>query len=422
MTTLKVLKDDPVFAAGTARCVRCSICTLHCPSYRVFRTEGNSPRGRVQLMRASMLGKLEADAGFEQLMDNCLGCRACEDVCPSAVPVGYLIDKTRAALLETKQHRFRKAATRIGLRMLARRGSLNFTSRLLRVIQLLWLDRLVRWIVRPFSRKAAQRLDGMPRVSGSPFDPRKAPACADPTVDFFAGCVMASTLGDVQRSSVRVLEQSGHRVAIPRSQVCCGALHLHAGQREQAKALAKANLDAFPGDAPICVNSAGCSLAMKEYGELLPDDPRAKAFAARIRDLSELVGGVRVPALRIAVQEACHHHNVQKLRGSAAKLLEGLGATVIPLPRGAGCCGSAGLWAAENPEPARKLLDPLLDAIEESGCDVVVSSNPGCLIFLRAGLRDRGSRIRALHLGELLDPQDRSETAFALGSGPVPRQ
>jgi glycolate oxidase iron-sulfur subunit len=244
----------------------------------------------------------------------------------------------------------------------------------------------------------------LPRIEGAPFDPRDADDPPAPTANFFSGCVMAGALGDVQRATVRVLERGGHRVATPAAQACCGALHQHAGLREEARELARANLDAFAGDAPICVNSAGCSLAMKGYAQLLPKDPRAAAFVGRVRDLSELVGGLaRARPRRVAVQEACHHHNVQRLRGRAGAELARLGITVVSLPRGAGCCGSAGLWSATHPEPAWTLLQRLLDAVDESGCDVVVSSNPGCLMFLRAGLRARGSAVRALHLAELLD-------------------
>lgn len=389
------------------RCVRCSICVPHCPSYAVFRNEADSPRGRVQLMRAAVRGDLEPDAGFEKHMDNCLGCRACEDVCPSAVPFGYLIDRTREQLLANGRKPIAKRTLKLGLGLIADRGLLMFVTRVLRLVQLLWLDRLARWLVRPFSRKAARRFDLLPRVAGAPFDPREADEQPDPTVQFFAGCVMASALGDVQRATVRSLERAGHRVGTPPTQGCCGALHLHAGMRAEARELARANLDAFPGDAPICVNSAGCSLAMKGYTQLLPDDPRAAVFASRIRDVSELVGALPRPSpLRVAVQEACHHHNVQRLRGRAAAELTRLGATVVSLPRGAGCCGSAGLWSATHPEPAWQLLEQLLDSVEKSGCDVVVSSNPGCLMALRAGLRDRGSAVRALHLAELLADAD----------------
>ena len=410
------LRDDPAFRDGVMRCVRCSICVPHCPSYAVFRTEGDSPRGRVQLLRAAMEGRIEPDARLERHLDNCLGCRACEDVCPSGVPYGRLLDQARTELDGSDHARWRKRVTRVFLeKIIANPWRLAFVSRLLALVQWLRLDRLLRWLVRPLSRARARQLDLLPRVAGAPFDARDVPRPDAPTAAFHAGCVMASALGDVQRAALRVLARHGHATLVPPGQRCCGALHAHAGLREEARALARENVAEFEGTAaPICTTSAACALTMKEYGRLLADDPdwaaRAAAFSARIRDLSELVGtGGRIPPGKVAVQEACHHWNVQQLRGRAAELLRGSGATVVALPRGAGCCGAAGLWSAQQPEAAWTLLQPLLDAIEGSGCEVVAVSNPGCLFHIRAGLRARGSAIRALHLAEILDAGDAAD-------------
>lgn len=404
------LRDDPEFRDGVMRCVRCSICVPHCPSYAVFRNEGDSPRGRVQLLRAAMEGRLVPDATLESHLDKCLGCRACEDVCPSKVPYGKLLDQARKELLPTSYARRRKRLTRMFLeRLLVWPRRLDFLARLLMVIQWLRLDRLVRWIVRPLSLKTARQIDLMPRVAGAPFDATELSPPEVPTAAFHAGCIMASALGDVQRSAMRVLDQAGHATLVPLEQRCCGALHQHSGLLEEARGLARENVAAFETtNVPICTTSAGCALAMKEYGRLLADDPdwasRAAEFSARIRDLSEMVGtGLRVQAEKIAVQEACHHWNVQQLRGRAVEVLRGAGATVVPLTRGAGCCGAAGLWSAQQPEAAWQLLQPLLDAIEASGCSVVAISNPGCLFHIRAGLRARGSEVRALHLAEVVD-------------------
>jgi glycolate oxidase iron-sulfur subunit len=407
---VKVLADDPAFRDGVMRCVRCSICVPHCPSYAVFRSEGDSPRGRVQLMRAAIEGRLVPDQTFERHFDRCLSCRACEDVCPSAVPYGHLLDQTRAQLVASRHARRRKWLTRIALeRLIARPGRLALVARLLAVIQWLRLDRLARWLIQPVSRAMARRIDLLPRVAGRPFDARRVPRPDAPTVAFHAGCVMASALGDVQRAALRVLGDSGHATLVPGDQRCCGALHQHAGLLEQARGLARRTVAAFEATtAWVCTTSAGCALAMKDYGRWLADDPawaaRAAAFSARIRDLSELVSaGTRVPPGKIAVQEACHHWNVQQLRGRALELVRSGGGTAVALPRGAGCCGAAGLWSAQEPEAAFRLLQPLLDAIEGSGCAIVAISNPGCLFHIRAGLRARGSSVRALHLAELLD-------------------
>lgn len=424
MIDLRSLGEDAEFRDGAMRCVRCSICVPRCPSYAVFRTEADSPRGRVQLMRAAMEGRIAADASFEQRMDNCLGCRACEDVCPSAVPFGYLIDRIRHDLLPSPRNRLRKWVIQTGLEQIVSKPLVVlWLARVLWILQWLRLDRLARWIVAPFSRTTALRLDQLPRVDGAPFDLRLVASDPDATAQLFSGCITSGALGNVQHATLRVLRRSGWAVAAPPPQGCCGALHQHAGHLAQARELAKQNIDAFAdgNGAPIAVNSAGCGLVMKEYGRLLADDPeyaeRAAAFSARIRDLVEMLKpegaraglpprAVKRP-VRVAVQEACHHWNVQRSRGTVAASLEASGAgTIVTLPTGAGCCGSAGLFSAIRPEPAGKLLAALLDAVEASGCDVVVSSNPGCLLFLRSGLRARRSRIRALHVAQLLDQPD----------------
>jgi glycolate oxidase iron-sulfur subunit len=404
------LRDDPAFRDGVMRCVRCSICVPKCPSYAVFRTEGDSPRGRVQLLRAAMEGRLVPDSKFERHLDRCLGCRACEDVCPSGVPYGLLIDQARKELFPTDHARWRKRLTRGFLtEVLAKPATLVVLSRLLAFVQWLRLDRLARWLVRPVSAKLARRIDLMPRVAGAPFEAESISPPETPTVAFHAGCIMASALGDVQRAACRVLEQNGHATLVPLGQRCCGALHQHAGLADEARVLARETVAAFEGTSvPVCTTSAGCALAMKEYGKLLADEPewsaRAAAFSARIRDLSEMVApDLKMPGRKVAVQEACHHWNVQQLRGKAFEVLSNAGATPVALPRGTGCCGAAGLWSAQHPEAAWELLQPLLDAIEGSGCDTVAISNPGCLFHIRAGLRARGSNVRALHLAEVLD-------------------
>jgi len=413
------LAGDARFASGVMRCVRCSICVAGCPSYALFRTEGDSPRGRVQLMRAAMEGRIQVDDRFEQHMDQCLGCRACEDVCPSAVPFGHLIDRARAELTVTPHRAAAKRRIRRALeRLVASPRALVWAGRALRLVQALRLDRLARNLLGRLSPATARRIDLMPRVQGRPFDVSSAASDPAPTAYFHAGCIMAATLGDVQRATVSALRAGGWSLAIPHGQICCGALHQHAGLTDEARNLARRNVAelARHGRLPVCTNSAGCSLFMKEYGALLADDPEwaepAAELAGRIRDLSQMalpeaprpIEEVAPRAkISVAVQEACHHWNVQRVRGSALELLRGRGdMEVSALPRGIGCCGSAGLWSALEPDSAWRVLERSLDQIEATGCEMVVTSNPGCLLLLRAGLRARGSSVEVRHLAEVL--------------------
>ncbi|HKE14961.1 MAG TPA: (Fe-S)-binding protein [Kofleriaceae bacterium] len=300
-------------------------------------------------------------------------------------------------------------------------------------MQALRLDRLAARLLARLWPAAARRIDLLPRVQGRPFDASRAASDPAPTAAFHAGCIMAAALGDVQRATVAALRASGWAVAIPRGQVCCGALHHHAGLAAEAKNLARRNVAELSrlGRLPVCLDSAGCSLFMKEYGALLADEPEwagpAAELAARVRDLSQMVApassspAIAAPAIAapatatpakaapdgrklvVAVQEACHHWNVQRLRGGAAQLLRARGdLDVRALPRGIGCCGSAGLWSALEPDSARRVLERSLDDIEASGCDLVVTSNPGCMLLIQSGLRSRGSPVQVRHLAELL--------------------
>lgn len=403
------------FLADSARCVRCSICTPVCPSYAVYGNESDSPRGRVQLMRAAVQGRVPVDQVFQEHLDRCLECRACEDVCPSAVPYARLLDRVREQLVP---HRTGLKAALFGFflgELIHRPWALRLMALGARALQRLGLDRLLARWVRKVSEANALRLTHLPAPEPGPFELRGGDD--NPTIQFFAGCVMSAFLGETQRATVRVLRAHGQRVGLLAAQVCCGSLHLHAGRREEAKALARRNIEAFEASAPqpIAVNSAGCGLAMKEYGLLLADDPnfaeRAKAFSARVKDVAELLkaapanpgcAGVKG---KVAVHEPCHQWNIQRLRGTSLELLKRAGVDAVALPRGAGCCGSAGLFSLMEPEAGQKLLEETLKAVDQSGCGVIVTSNPGCMLYLQSGLRAKESGVRVVHLASALDDE-----------------
>lgn len=414
LDALPIHHDMDAFRAGTTRCVRCSICTASCPSYAVFRTEADSPRGRVQLMRAAIEGRVPVNEEFEMHMARCLGCRACEDVCPSGVPYGALIDATREALRDTAPAQSVKRAVRLGLLLLTQPTWLRLAARMLGLLQLTRLDNVLATLARAVGLpRWAHRLAIAPRVRGAPFRVGGTHAAISGTgteTAFFSGCLMGATYGDVNRDAVAHLRACGRSVAVPEGQGCCGALHQHAGLHDEAQTLARRNIDAFAeGSADIVVNAAGCSLALKEYRALLRTDAayaaRAAAFSARVRDIVEVPGTPAAPPSeeRVAVFEACHHYNVQRLRGRVGDVVQqATGAAPTLIPRGAGCCGSAGLYGALQPDASQALVNPLLDAVEASGCAVVVTANPGCHSVLEAGLRARGSAVRAEQLPTFL--------------------
>jgi glycolate oxidase iron-sulfur subunit len=240
-------------------------------------------------------------------------------------------------------------------------------------------------------------------------------------VAFFAGCVMRIAFAETNRATVRVLARAGCEVAMPEDQVCCGALNIHAGDREYAKALARRNIEAFEGGGAewVVVNAAGCGAVLKEYGDLLSHDPawaeRAAAFSAKVRDFSEALAEVgpappmRSLPSRVVYQDACHLLHAQRIRQQPRDLIGAIpGVTLVEMRDGDRCCGSAGIYNLTEPEMAERLGEQKAANVVDTGADVVVSANPGCLIQLRALLARRGVRTRAVHLADLLDAASRA--------------
>ena len=266
----------------------------------------------------------------------------------------------------------------------------------------------------------------LPRISGRFFEPKgvvRPRGSIKAQVAFFAGCIMRVAFAETNRATVRVLARSGCAVALPEEQVCCGALHVHAGDRETAKALARNNIAAFErtGAETVVVNAAGCGAALKEYGELLAHDPawaeRAKAFSARVRDLSEALAEHPLPPpskrlpLKVVYQDACHLLHAQRIRQQPRDALDAIpGLERVEMRDGDKCCGSAGIYNLTQPEMAERLGEQKADNVDATGADVVVSANPGCLIQLRAELSKRGSRVRAVHIADLLDAAYRRQS------------
>lgn len=270
-------------------------------------------------------------------------------------------------------------------------------------------------MIPPLARAEAQ----LPQRIGKPYRPRDrqgghGPEGTRERVFFFTGCVMAELMGDVHRASVRVLERAGYRVEAPPGQRCCGALHAHDGDLAFARELARANIDVFEraGAASVVVNSAGCGAAMKEYGDLLGHDPayaeRARRFAARVRDLSEVIPpaaltGARFAA-RAAYQDACHLAHVQRIREEPRRLLRALAGCSLVETEGADmCCGAAGLYGLVQPAMSAELRRRKAAQFRAHQPDVVVTTNPGCQMQYLAAVREAGIDARVMHLAEVLD-------------------
>lgn len=404
---------EPPDYEGILDCVHCGICLPQCPSYRVLGLEADSPRGRVYLMRAAAEGRLALTPAFVTHMDRCLGCRACETACPSGVPFGRLLEAVRGQIA-------RRVPRPLGRRLLGAMilGLFPHPQRLgpllglLGLYQRLGLQRLVRGLglLAPFPRLAMMErlLPPVPRPGERLPDrisPEGAP-CGE--VALLTGCVQRLLLPEVNAATARLLARSGFSVSVPAGQVCCGALHLHWGDRATARDLARRNLEAFGEGSLIVTNAAGCGAALREYGHLLPGEARAEAFSARVRDVSQLLAealpGPRQPLpLTVTYHEPCHLAHGQRIRIEPRRLLEAIpGLRLVELAESDLCCGSAGVYNLLEPEIAGRLLERKLDRIVETGAEVVVTGNPGCLLQLRMGLARRGLGIRVHHPVELL--------------------
>lgn len=370
MTTGRVLPLDP---DELAACVSCGLCLAHCPTYRVTGEEARSPRGRIAAMRAVEAGA-PADDSFIDIISTCVVCRACETACPSSVPFGRLMEASRRLVAGRAVPWWQRLAYGV----LERPALLNGLTRLGAVAQ--------RTGLVPRALSARLSLPALPV--------RRPPLRATGTdVWLFTGCVMDAWQRPVHRDTVAVLAAMGVGVALPgRDAACCGALHGHAGLHDRAGSLARRVMAAFPGDAPILVDSAGCGAAMKEYPQLL-GTPEASAFAARVFDVHEWMAARadRLPPPapgaarpRIAVQDPCHLRHVQRAEGHVRTVLRPYGELVELTDEGR-CCGAGGAYSALQPGLAGSIREEKKKVIAAARADLVASANPGCAIWLAAG-------------------------------------
>ncbi len=371
-------------------CVACGLCLPHCPTYRATGEEALSPRGRIDAMRAVQLRGAPVDDDFVHFMSTCVQCRGCEPACPSGVPYGHLIEGTREFL--ARDGKLTPRWQRFGFSILARHRLLLAGSTAFAVAQ---RTRLV-------PRRLA--LGRLPIRRG----PAVRPTGGD--VWLFTGCVMDAWLRETHRSTAKVLDALGVEYAIPGAGGgCCGALHLHAGLRDETVQLAVAVMRSMPGEAPILVNSAGCGAALKEYGRLLGTDG-ARRFSQRVFDVHEWIAGrlEDLPELRrhrgaVIVQDPCHLRHVQRAHLDVRAVV-GRFADVVELDDDGLCCGAGGAYSALEPALAADIRDRKMAAvdraIDRSGATTLVSANPGCSMHLQQMLDDRGIAVR--HPIELL--------------------
>ena len=405
-------------------CIHCGLCLDKCPTYRTLGTEMDSPRGRVYLIKAVDEGRLGMTPNFIEHMYLCLDCRACETACPSHVEFGDLMERARGQI---ERGAPRPLAGRL-LRWLVFRGlfphprRLRGLFRLLRLYQRSGLQRLLHaagvFNLLPARLKDMEAM--LPELPPRPFTrsvpeylPGQEPVTR--TVGFFAGCVMDGLFVDVHDATTRVLQANGCGIRTPRDQVCCGALHMHAGDREQAKSLARRNIAVFERlDADAIVNNAaGCGAQLKSYGELLADDPRfaerAHRFSERVQDVSEclaqepLRGPLGPVPKRVAYDDPCHLLHAQQIRQQPRDLLQQVpGLELAPVTDADFCCGAAGIYNITHQDMSRRILERKMEHLAAAEPDVITTGNPGCMMQLRTGARLTGLNAPVVHPIELL--------------------
>jgi len=407
--------------------VHCGLCLNACPTYRELGLEMDSPRGRIYQMVQVAEGAPITPSYLEHI-ELCLACRGCESACPSGVRYGRMVEDARAEIEGWRAEqapRGRAARWLRGFvfgRLLESRALLTAAGALLYLYEASGAKTLVRSIGL---LKLLGRLGDLAQFAPSAEPPfffsqigRTFPAQSERRyrVALLAGCIANVCFARLNEATVRVLQRNGCEVVVPGGQGCCGALHLHSGLREDAQRLARRNIDAIATgefDA-IITNAAGCGSTLKEYGDLLEEDPayaaKAREFAGRMRDVTEFLAAIELsPGMgpvdaAVTYQDACHLAHGQRIRTAPRKLLAAIpGLALREMPGADLCCGSAGIYNVVENEMSMQVLARKMESVKATGATVIAAANPGCMLQLETGVRLHGSGQRVMHIVELLD-------------------
>ena len=411
----------------TNSCVQCGYCLPVCPTYVTTRIETHSPRGRINLVKMVGEGKITDLSVLEEPLDLCLGCRACETACPTGVEYGSILESARAALVKRKKFKapvrlLRKTMfqnvfpSKTAMNVIGNTFWLYEKSGLQKAMRKTGIMKKLPYHLGEFEATMSQAVSPAERKQA----PSKAKAKGEKkyTVAFFTGCIMDAMFHRINRLSVQLLAEAGCDVIVIPNHTCCGALHAHSGEIEEAKRLAKQNIAAFEQENVdfIVNNAGGCGAMLHEYDHLLADDPewadRAAAFTAKSRDISQVLvacGGLpnlrANPEERVTYQPSCHMTNVQKVTDEPIDLLKSVsGIDFIEMEQANMCCGSAGIYNIINYDASMDILDEKMKNTKATGASVIITTNPGCLIQMKLGVeREKLSQsVRVLHLVEYL--------------------
>ncbi len=427
-------------------CMRCGFCQTACPTFQETGLEAASPRGRIALMKAVYDGKMEPDAAFRSQMDLCLGCRACEPACPSDVKYGQLIEQARESIAAVTAERWPvRTVKRLFMeRLFPHHGRMRLLGSSLKLYQTSGLRKLARGlgVMKLFPPHMREMEAVLPQAAGDGvirrWEKLGLPARREQAeggqsllvipaegerlgrVGMFRGCIMDVLFTETNVNTIKLLRLAGYEVVVPASQTCCGALHAHAGERESARRLARANIAAFgaAGVDAVVSNAGGCGATLKEADHLLHGDPaeaEARRFASQVRDVSELLAEGRPLPLKplgqgaeevtVTYQDSCHLRNVMRVASAPRQLIRTVpGARLQELPDADRCCGSAGIYNLTQPEMSASVLDHKMEQVEHTRAHVILTANPGCLLQMKWGVHRHGQdkTMQAMHLVDYL--------------------
>jgi glycolate oxidase iron-sulfur subunit len=406
-----------------ADCVHCGMCLESCPTYEQTGEEQHSPRGRVYLIKAVAEGRLKVNEQFMDPVFACLDCRACTTACPANVDVGGLIEEARGQVRQAMPLKgMKKVVNKFFLHsVFPHQSRLTTLGGILKFYQKSGMQKAVRKtkLINIMPKHLVEMESIMPEVKTSVREKYqnytliKAKGETKHEVALLTGCVMDVMFSDINEATINVLTRNGNDVSIPKNQTCCGALHVHAGDRDMGRKLAKQNIEAFEDAEKIIVNAAGCGCMMKEYAELFREEPewkvRAEKFEHKVEDISKFLHdtGFEKPKskmkTRVTYHDACHLAHGQGVRQQPRDILMNIpGVELVSMPNSDRCCGSAGIYNLTNPEMADAVLKSKMENVPEE-VDMISMGNPGCMLQMAVGVQKYGRNQKIVHTVQLLD-------------------
>ncbi|GIO25983.1 (Fe-S)-binding protein [Ornithinibacillus bavariensis] len=409
-------------------CMRCGFCLPSCPTYiESGMDESHSPRGRIALMKAVVDGEIEPDEDVKRSLDLCLGCRACEPVCPSGVKYGHLLEQARNIIYQNNKQSLPEKAVRniVFNHLFPKQNRMVSAASLLGFYQRSGLQKVARstGIMNFFPeslRTMEKVLPSVPKKKDMKNRPNHLPAISvqKKRVAFFTGCLMDTVFMTTNDATMKLLQYAGCEIVIPNTQNCCGVLHGHSGEREKAKEMAKRNIEAFEGMNVdyIITNAGGCGAFLVDYNHLLKDEPewmeRAKNFSEKIKDITSILVELNFQQEHLELdnqivtyQDSCHLKNGQKTFMEPRTLLQSIkGVKYVEMKDASRCCGSAGIYNIVESEMSMQILDYKMEQTKKTKAKTIVTANPGCLLQMKLGIEREGlsDTMQAVHIVDFL--------------------